>query len=68
MGPRDTTPRRDPEVIFPGGSVVKSPPTMREIRVLPLGREDPLEKEMGTHSSILAWRIHGQRSLVDASS
>ena len=29
-----------------------------------LGWEDPLEKEMATHSSILAWRIHGQRSLA----
>ena len=29
-----------------------------------LGWEDSLEKEMVTHSSILAWRIHGQRSLV----
>ena len=29
-----------------------------------LGWEDPLEKEMAKHSSILAWRIHGQRSLV----
>ena len=29
-----------------------------------LGREDPLEEGMTTHSSILAWRIHGQRSLV----
>ena len=28
------------------------------------GQEDPLEKEMATHSSILAWRIHGWRSLV----
>ena len=28
------------------------------------GREDPLEKEMATHSSILAWRSHGQRSLA----
>ena len=27
-------------------------------------KEDPLEKEMATHSSTLAWRIHGQRSLV----
>ena len=33
-----------------------------------LGREDPLEKEMATHSSILAWRIHGQRSLAGYSS
>ena len=30
---------------------------MGETRVRPLGREDPLEKEMATHSSILAWRI-----------
>ena len=30
---------------------------MRETRVQSLGREDPLEKEMVTHSSILAWRI-----------
>ena len=29
-----------------------------------LGQEDPLEEEMATHSSILDWRIHGQRSLV----
>ena len=28
-----------------------------------LGQENPLEEEMATHSSILAWRIHGQRSL-----
>ena len=32
-------------------------PTMRETRVLSLGREDPREKEMATHSRILAWRI-----------
>ena len=37
---------------------------MRETRVRSLGQEDPLEKEMATHSSILAWRIRGQRSLV----
>ena len=36
---------------------VKSPPTMRETWVQSLGWEDPLEKEMATHSSILAWRI-----------
>ena len=29
-----------------------------------LGQEDPLEEGRATHSSILAWRIHGQRSLV----
>ena len=32
-------------------------PQMRETQVRSLGREDPLEKEMVTHSSILAWRI-----------
>ena len=36
---------------------VKRLPTMREIRVRSLGREDPLEKEMATHSRILAWKI-----------
>ena len=32
-------------------------PTMRETRVQSLGRIDPLEKEMATHSSTLAWKI-----------
>ena len=36
---------------------VKHLPTMRETWVQSLGREDPLKKEMATHSSILAWRI-----------
>ena len=36
---------------------LKHLPAMREICVLSLGREDPLEKEMAAHSSILAWRI-----------
>ena len=36
---------------------VKRLPTKRKTRVQSLGREDPLEKEMATHSSILAWRI-----------
>ena len=40
---------------FPGGSVVKNPPAMQETWVRSLGQEDPLEKEMATHSSILAW-------------
>ena len=35
---------------------VKRLPTMQETHVRSLGREDPLEKEMATHSSILAWR------------
>ena len=42
---------------FPGGSVVKNPPTMQKTWVRSLRQEDPLEKEMATHSSILAWKI-----------
>ena len=38
---------------FPGGSVVNNPPAMQETRVQSLGQEDPLEKEMATHSKIL---------------
>ena len=41
----------------PHGSVLKNLPAIQEIQVQSLGREDPLEKEMATHSSILAWRI-----------
>ena len=37
--------------------IVKNLPAMQETWVRSLGREDPLEKEMATHSSILAWRI-----------
>ena len=36
---------------------VKRLPVMWETQVRSLGREDPLEKEMATHSSIIAWRI-----------
>ena len=36
---------------------VKNLPAMQEISVQSLGREDPLEKGMATHSRILAWRI-----------
>ena len=36
---------------------VKRLPTMLEILIQSLGREDPLEKEVATHSSILAWEI-----------
>ena len=42
---------------FPDGSVVKNPPAMQETWVGSLGQEDPLEKEMGTHARILAWKI-----------
>ena len=37
--------------------MVKNLPAMGETRVQSLDREDPLEEEMATHSSILAWRI-----------
>ena len=39
------------------GSVVKNLPVIQETQVRSLGWEDPVEKEMATHSSILAWRI-----------
>ena len=45
---------------FPGGSGVKNLPAAQELQetwVRSLGREDPLEEDMATHSSILAWRI-----------
>ena len=45
---------------FLGGSVVKNPPTVQELQetqVQSPGQEDPLEAEMATHSSILAWEI-----------
>ena len=37
--------------------LVRNPPAVQEIWVQSLGQEDPLEKGMATHSSILAWRI-----------
>ena len=39
--------------------LVKNPPAMRETWIQSLGWEDPLQKGMATHSSILAWRVHG---------
>ena len=47
-------------MVFPGGSVVKNPPAKQETWVWSVGREDPLEREMATHSSVVAWEIHGQ--------
>ena len=44
--------------------IVKNLPAMCETWVLSLGWEEPLEKGTATHSSILAWRIQGQRSLA----
>ena len=62
---------------FPGGSVVKNPPTRQETWVRSLGQEDPLEEGMATHSSVLAWRgtwqaivqgvtksMHGQERMI----
>ena len=40
-----------------GAQMVKNPPVMRETWVQFLDSEDPLEKRMATHSSILAWKI-----------
>ena len=37
--------------------MVKNPPEVQETRVQSLGQEDPLEKGLATHSSMLAWRI-----------
>ena len=42
---------------FPYGSEVKYPAAMQKMQVWPLGQEDPLEEEIATHSSILAWEI-----------
>ena len=42
---------------FPGAHVVKNPCAMGETWVQSLGWEDPLEEDMATHSSILAWRV-----------
>ena len=42
---------------FLGGSVVKNMPANEEDMVWSLGQENPLEKEMATHSSIFAWEI-----------
>ena len=43
---------------------LKCLPGIQETRVQSLGREDPLEKEMATHSSILSWKIYGQSNLA----
>ena len=41
----------------PVTQLVKNPPAIQKTQVQSLGQEDPLEKGMATHSSILAWRI-----------
>ena len=45
--------------------MMKSLSAVQETQVWSLSQEDALEKEMATHSSILAWKSHGQRSLAD---
>ena len=47
--------------------MVKNLLATQQTQVQSLGREDPLEKGMATQSSILAWRIPGERSLADYS-
>ena len=37
--------------------MVKNPPAMQETQVQSLGQEDPLEKEIATHSGILDWEV-----------
>ena len=49
---------------FLAGSVVKNLPAMQETQVQSLGWDDPLKKEMATHSSILPEKSYGQRGLV----
>ena len=48
----------------PVAQSVKNLPAVQETWVRSLGREDPLEKEMATHSTLLPRKSHGQRSLV----
>ena len=48
-----------PKKEIPHGTNGKESTSKQEMEVRFLGREDPLEKEMATHSSILAWRIPG---------
>ena len=50
---------------FPYGSAVQNLPAMQEMQVWSLSWEDPLEKEMATHSCILAWEIPWMESLAD---
>ena len=56
------------KIVFLLAQTVKNlPANAGELGSIP-DREDPLEKEMATHSSTFAWKIHGQGSLADYSS
>ena len=46
-----------PQYDFPVAQMVKHLPTVQETQVQSMGQEDLLEKDMATHSSILAWKI-----------
>ena len=48
--------------------LVKNLPAMQETQVQSLGEEDPLEKEMATHSSILAWKTPWAKELGELQS
>ena len=45
---------------FPGGSAIKNPPTMQEMRIWSLGQEEPLEEEMAPTPVLLPGAFHGQ--------
>ena len=49
---------------FPSGVVVKNLPAVQEMHIPSQSQEDPLEKEMATHSNILAWEIPWTESLM----
>ena len=57
VGSRGSGGHRQEEPRLPWWLTVKNLPAMQETQVRSLGQEDPLEKGMTTHSSILAWRI-----------
>ena len=58
---------KDENQLIKVAQMVKDLPVMQETLVWSLGGEDTLEKEMATHSTILARESHGQRSLADYS-
>ena len=51
-------------MVFPVAQVVKGSPAMQETTIRFLGQEDPLEKGMAIHSSILAWKIPWREETV----
>ena len=57
FGLEKTCPRTERRNLILAIVTIKCLPAMQETRVQSLRQEDPLEKEMATHSSILAWRI-----------